>query len=216
LTTWVQHVNLVRVPTPSSASAIPADAEDDPRRRALLDAAAAVFMRFGYRKASMVEVARAAQISRQGLYLHFATKEELFRAAVRRLLDAGLRAAGEALGDPRLTIEAKLVAAFDQWVGRHVGKMGAGASDLVEATASLVGPMMSEYEGRFSEAVSRALVAAGVPAAYKAAGLTARQLSDMLQATARGLKYGSESRAAFGKGMTVAARALCAPVAGRR
>jgi AcrR family transcriptional regulator len=193
-----------------------ADSEDAPRRRALLDAAATVFMRFGYRKASMDEVARAAQISRQGLYLHFATKEELFRAAVKQLLEEGLHAAGEALRDPHLTVEARLVAAFDQWVGRHVGKMGAGAADLVEATASLVGPMMSEYEGRFSEAVSRALGAAGLPAAYKPAGLTARQLTDTLQATARGLKYGSESREAFVKGMTIAVRALCVPLAGRR
>jgi AcrR family transcriptional regulator len=49
----------------------------DSRRRALLDAALAVFSRYGYQKTSMDEVARSAQLSRQGLYLHFATKEEL-------------------------------------------------------------------------------------------------------------------------------------------
>jgi AcrR family transcriptional regulator len=57
----------------------------DSRRRSLLDAALTVFSRYGYQKTSMDEVARSAQLSRQGLYLHFATKEELFQAAVRRM-----------------------------------------------------------------------------------------------------------------------------------
>jgi AcrR family transcriptional regulator len=46
-----------------------------------LAAAATVFLRFGYRKTAMEDIARAAGMSRQGLYLHYATKEELFRAA---------------------------------------------------------------------------------------------------------------------------------------
>ena len=47
---------------------------DDPRRSRLLEAALGVFLRYGYKKTSMDEVARAADLSRQGLYLHFATK----------------------------------------------------------------------------------------------------------------------------------------------
>ncbi|MEJ1972949.1 MAG: helix-turn-helix domain-containing protein [Lacunisphaera sp.] len=65
---------------------VPAPAAE-PRRTALLEAALGVFARFGYRKTSMDEVARAAQISRQGLYLHFANKEELFRATVQQAVE---------------------------------------------------------------------------------------------------------------------------------
>ena len=65
---------------------------DDPRRRGPLEAALTVFARYGYAKTSMDEIARTAQVSRQGLYLHFATKEELFRVAVRNALERSLNA----------------------------------------------------------------------------------------------------------------------------
>jgi len=48
--------------------------------------------------------------------------------------------------------------------------------------------------------------------AYKASGLTARQLAETLYATARGLKYASPTREAFVEKMTVAVRALCMPL----
>src|SRR5262245_10408557 len=128
-------------PSPQSAAA-----PDDARRRALLEAAVPVFMRYGYRKTSMDEVAQAAQVSRQALYLHFTNKEDLFRAAVKHVLDGSLAGAVEALRATDATLEARLARAFDEWVGRYVGMMGAGASDLVEAASALVGPMYAEHE----------------------------------------------------------------------
>ena len=53
---------------------------------------------------------------------------------------------------------------------------------------------------------------AGLPAAYKPAGLTARQLADTLRATAIGLKHTAASRAAFVDAFTVAVRAICLPL----
>ncbi len=43
------------------------------RRESILQAAVGVFLRYGYKKTSMDDLARAAGLSRQGLYLHFAT-----------------------------------------------------------------------------------------------------------------------------------------------
>ncbi|MZD09631.1 TetR family transcriptional regulator, partial [Streptomyces sp. SID5785] len=59
----------------------PAADTDTDRRSLVLDSAMATFARFGYRKTSMEEVARAARISRPGLYFLFSSKEALFRAA---------------------------------------------------------------------------------------------------------------------------------------
>lgn len=50
----------------------------------ILDAALPVFVRFGFRKTSMADIARAAKISRASLYLSFNSKEELFRAGSAR------------------------------------------------------------------------------------------------------------------------------------
>jgi len=194
------------MPPPTAA----ARTADDPRRRRLLEAALGVFGRHGFRKASMEEVARAADVSRQGLYLHFATKEDLFRATVEHALRAALDEAAVHLGDASLRLEGKLVGAFDGWVGRWVGVIGAGASDLVEASKTLVGPLVAEREERFLEAVTKAVRASGLVAAYRPAGLSARQLVDTLHATARGLKHGCATRAEFVAGFTIAVRAMCA------
>jgi TetR/AcrR family transcriptional regulator, regulator of autoinduction and epiphytic fitness len=199
-----------------SRSASPVASLADARRRGLLDAAVTVFARYGYRKTSMEEVARAAQVSRQGLYLHFATKDALFRAAVTNLLAGSLQAATAVLRDGALPLEERLVRAFDEWVGRYVGMFGAAASDLAPAAGTLIGPVVAEHEGLFAEAVTRAITAGRLAAAYRRAGLGARQLADTLLATARGLKHSSETRQAFGRAMTVAVRVMCAPLAEAR
>jgi len=185
---------------------------DEPRRRRLLEAALATFARFGFRKTSMEEVARAAHVSRQGLYLHFATKEDLFCAAVRHALQTGLDAASGRLADGGLSIHEKLVGAFDEWVGRYVGMFGADVTDLHEASDSFLGPMLAQHEELFLEAVTRAIRASGLPAVYKRAGLTARQLTDTLHATARGLKHQCGSRAEFAQRFAIAVSALCLPL----
>ncbi|MGL5860132.1 MAG: TetR/AcrR family transcriptional regulator, partial [Phycicoccus sp.] len=48
------------------------------KRRRLLEAAETVFVRDGYRGASVDEVAALAGVSKQTLYAHFGSKEALF------------------------------------------------------------------------------------------------------------------------------------------
>lgn len=193
----------------------PQKPEAEGRRRKLLEAALTVFLRFGFRKTSMDEVARAAGVSRQGLYLHFATKEELFRAAVEHLFDSALAEVAAALGDAGSPLEKRLVGAFDAWLGRFVGAFGGNAADLSAAADELVGPLIAEREGMFVEAVAKVLRSSGLAAAYRPAGLSARQLADTLCWTGRGLKYAA-TREAFVEGMTAAVRAMCLPLRGAR
>ena len=65
-------------------------------RERILDAAMAVFAQFGFRRASMDEVAREAGLTRQAVYHHFASKEALFRAAVEALHKGAYEAEVEA------------------------------------------------------------------------------------------------------------------------
>jgi AcrR family transcriptional regulator len=185
----------------------------DDKRGRLLEAALATFVRFGYRKTSMDEVARAANVSRQTLYLHFATKEDLFRAAVAHAMEVGLDLAARSLRDtPAQSIEQKLAGAFDAWFGRYIGMVGADVSDLEEIGHALVGPLFAESEKRFGEMIGKAIRGSGLPAAYKPGGISARQLADMLCATARGLKHQCSTRAEFGERFGVAVRAICMPL----
>ncbi len=191
----------------------PSTNASDEKRSRLLDAALATFVRFGFRKTSMEEVARAADVSRQTLYLHFATKEDLFRAAVAHAMEVGLDMAARALRDASVqSIEEKLAGAFDAWFGRYIGMVGADVSDLEEIGHALVGPLFSESEKRFAEMVGKAIRGSGLPAAFKSEGINARQLADILCATARGLKHLCASRAEFGERFGIALRAICMPL----
>ena len=58
--------------------------DPDAKSDHILDAALPVFVRHGFRKTSMADIARAANISRASLYLSFSGKEELFRAGSAR------------------------------------------------------------------------------------------------------------------------------------
>lgn len=52
------------------------------KRRAIMEAATALFLRDGYRSTSMDQVAADAAVSKQTVYKQFAHKEQLFRAIV--------------------------------------------------------------------------------------------------------------------------------------
>jgi len=87
-----------RVDTASSARGDPAT------RRRILDATLALIGRRGGADVKMADVARAARVSRQALYLHFADRAALFMAVVRHadeqrgLTDAIQRIVGAATG----------------------------------------------------------------------------------------------------------------------
>lgn len=182
----------------------------DPRDAELLDAAMRVFLRFGYRKASMDEIARHAGISRQGLYLHFKSKPALFVAAVRHTLDSALQQAQQALATDA-PIEARVVAACDAVHGllvEHHGDSGQVA-ELVEAGQRLLGTMVDDFGEAFVEALARALDDAGVAERWDHPATTARQLAETIDATSVGFKHKTRSRAAWRSHLQAAVHLLC-------
>ncbi len=184
----------------------------DTRRAALLDAAVSVFARYGFRKTSMDEVARAAGVSRQGLYLQFANKEELFRSALEHSLSSQLNAAAAALMREPDTLENRLISACNEWSGRFIGALGADASDLMCASTSLAGVTLSQYQSQFEQALTQAIANSPLAGFCASQGLSPSDLARTIHATAKGLKQSCTSREEFVKGMTVAARMFCAPL----
>lgn len=188
---------------------LPVDTKE-PKQEALLDAAVGVFARYGYRKTSMDEIARAANVSRQGLYLYFADKEELFRKAVAHKLNRQLSAAVLELAHPNAGLEARLVGACEEWAGRYIGVLGADAADLMCASTSLAGATLADFESRFEDALTDALSASPLAPFCGAHELSCRDVARALHATARGLKMSSKSRDEFTQSVTAAVRLYCA------
>src|SRR6187200_512268 len=123
---------------------------DGARREHVLTVALEVFGRYGFRKASMDEIARSADISRQGLYLYFANKDALFRAAVRQELDRALAEVARCLSEEGVGLERRVVAALDAMLGRHVGSMlPADIGNLIENPAMQVDDLVEPASAAF-------------------------------------------------------------------
>ncbi|WP_375757273.1 TetR/AcrR family transcriptional regulator [Corallococcus exercitus] len=86
----------------------------DPRT-AIMSAAGEVFTRFGFKKASVEDIARRAGVGKGSIYLHFESKEALFEACVGAAhaeglseLKAKVRRASTPEGQVRAYIQCKL------------------------------------------------------------------------------------------------------------
>jgi AcrR family transcriptional regulator len=177
-----------------------------------------VFGRYGFRKASMDEIARAAEISRQSLYSYFANKDALFRDAVRQELDTALGDVSRCLEQEGAALGQRVVAALDAWLGRYVGSMLASdIGNLLHTPAmqmgDIVDPASAAFDGRLAAAI-----AAAVPAKdLRRLGLTPEEITAALHSAAQGAKYLSnargESREEFVARVTTAVRVILAGIA---
>ena len=185
------------------------------REERVLAAALQVFGRYGFRKASMDEIARSADISRQGLYLRFASKDALFRAAVRRELDTALGEVSRCLDEEGVGLERRVVAALDAWLGRYVGSMlGPDIGSLLQNPAMRLGDVVNPAVGSFDDRLAAAIAAAMSENDVKRLGVTPEEIAAALLTVAQGARYLSnalaESREEFVGRLTAAVHVLLA------
>jgi AcrR family transcriptional regulator len=172
------------------------------RRDHLLDAALGVFVRLGYRKASMDDIAQAASMSRPGLYFHFATKEQLFQATVEHELSTSLDAVQTLLAREDVSLSERIIDAFDQWLGRYTDPAAADVGVLAEANRDTLAQVFDDYRDRFDRAVAAEIDAA--PGAVRAGAVPGIDVARTLHATATGWKHDVAGRNAFRQAMTTA------------
>ena len=184
-----------------------AQAQSAARRDGILEAATVVFLRYGFKKTSMDDLARAAGLSRQGLYLHFDTKEALFKAALHGLVSESRAALRAALARDDLGVEERLVGAFEALHGQAFGAASSEhMNELLEAATSLTGPLVAELEQELTAGVVRILASSGVSAAWKAVGVSARELAENLSGTSVGVKHSVKTLAAYRARMRTAVK----------
>ena len=177
-------------------------------RTHVLGIALTVFVRHGFRKTSIEDIAKAAGISRQGIYLHFKNKDEIFNASIQKRLDDGLQAANRILDDGRLTLEEKLLKALDEWFGRHVGLLHPEASDLKGQCERVVGDAVGKSRSTFKENLEK-VIRAQSARRTKGADKRAATIADMLCTCGENWKHRFSSREEFADKMRDAIRLCC-------
>jgi len=175
------------------------------KRTAILDTAFTTFLRFGYRKTSMEEVAKAANVSRQTLYDRFPDKDTLFRECMRYSLELALADVERALEEAETNIDGALVRALDEWVGRYLEKYST-TSDISEFAPQLLGTMFADYGNSFEKKLAQAISRSSLNSKCKSARATSLELAQTLHACARGFKGRAKSRSEFVGQMKLAVR----------
>jgi AcrR family transcriptional regulator len=160
---------------------------DTTRRETVLESALVTFARFGYRKTSMEEVARAARISRPGLYFLFTSKEALFRAAVTHALERDIAAIESVLADTDRPLRERLLESFDQWAGRYIGPLTRDVAMVIEDNPDLLGTIVETAPRRFEELITEAISAGSVRE-------SAARVAQTMISTSIGIKHQVDSR----------------------
>jgi AcrR family transcriptional regulator len=141
------------------------------REERILDAAAALLVRWGYRKTTVDDVAREAGVGKGTIYLHWKDKNALFgatlRRASRRLIDYTIRqiAADPDGGLPHRLWTHSMLAAFTDPLMTSVLK---GQSDILQGLVSVfpaaaLQQMAGDYEEYIVQLQGAGLIRADLP-----------------------------------------------------
>src|SRR5258707_8491815 len=158
----------------------------------VLTAARSVFMRYGFKRATMSDLADAAQMSRPALYLIFSSKEEVLRSLVTQIFNELLREVREGLSKHN-SVAAKLTFAFDVWCVRPFEMIQASpdAKDILESgyafAAEITLQAFSDFENILSD-VLRPIVSSQAEKL-----LSSEQLAHILTTAAQGFKESASS-----------------------
>jgi AcrR family transcriptional regulator len=173
------------------------------RHDTIVAAATMVFLRYGYKRSSMDDLAKAAGLSRQGLYLHFENKDALFKAAILKVMADLRRGWQVAIKRNGANVEERILGVFESLHRLAIAdpSLGAHFNELLDSARALIGPDVDETERDPTAAVAGLLSESGVAEVWASAGLSAEDLAENLRATSSGLKHSAGSLNAYRKGM---------------
>jgi AcrR family transcriptional regulator len=187
----------------------------DAKADRILDAALPVFIRHGYRKASMADIARAANVSRASLYLSFASKEELFRAGSTRAHAATMRHVEAALaghGDVFNRIESAIAAFHRGLIAPFAAS--ADAAELFDVNMALAKDITLAARARLVALLAQALEDAQAAGAIALHRLDAKaaDVAVVIAAAMDGIKHAPSEAAKPELGMQLFMRVLRAAI----
>ena len=149
----------------------------------ILDAATAAFMRYGFKRVTMADLAAAAEISRPTLYAAFPNKEAVFRGAATRILDSAISELQEkAVGTGKL--KKILIDLFEVWVVKNYELIhqSPDARELLECSQSFSRDIVESAYEQFDEILTDVLKR------YVSGIKNPTRLARTLSSSARGIK----------------------------
>ena len=177
----------------------------------ILDAALAVFCRYGYRKTSMLDIAQAADMSRAALYLHFKNKEDVFRAGSERAHASVMAQVAAALAQsvPVFTRIETALLAFQQGLMADISASAHG-QELFDVNMTLAADITLSTRASLAASLAGALEQAEAAGdiALRRVDATAAQVAALLVASMDGIKHTQGGGEALRQGIALQMRVL--------
>ena len=132
------------------------------RRDRILEGARQAFLRFGFERSSMADIAAGSGVSRTALYHYFPGKEDVLQALIAKLHSQTHAIAIRAL-EQSVSLDSALRGLLDAKFGRALELMSESPNgiELVDATHRLTGPATRAADEEFYKLVVTAMVRYG-------------------------------------------------------
>jgi AcrR family transcriptional regulator len=152
----------------------------------IIESATSVFLRYGFRRTTMGDLAEAAGVSRPALYLRFCNKEKIFEAVLKDFAARTLDEIRNGLAERATPLE-QLRFAFECWAVRPFGLMQGSpdARDLASCSLPFAEPVKSQSHAAFEALLVPIL--RQFPA-MEAQGSTLAQVAHVLAVAVHGCK----------------------------
>ncbi|MGH1403450.1 MAG: TetR/AcrR family transcriptional regulator [Alphaproteobacteria bacterium] len=169
-----------------------------------------VFLRYGYRKTSLDDIAQSVGVSRQTLYQRYKNKENLFKSALEAEFEHSLSRCRDVAKNSTENIEDKLFEIMDIWCGEYITTLRASphAAEVMEESDALVGDLCETKMEEFTEIFTRVLEDNDLPS-QKDAGLSPRKVADVMHFTAKGLFYKAKDYEEFAEHIRTTILMIC-------
>jgi len=191
------------------------NAADAAKRARLLDAAKAVFARYGFKRASMADIAAEAGVSRPALYLWFRSKQDVLRSLAEQLRELALAGATAGWIEGRV-FEANLEAMIlgkdlDFFQLLHASPHGA---EILTADEALTAEISRDLDRKFRGLMARRIRAAADAGQIGLAAVDddADALASIVAISVKALIGEAEDEEAFRRGVRRLARLTAAAV----
>jgi AcrR family transcriptional regulator len=157
------------------------------KKKRIIGAAKSVFLKYGYRRVTMNDIASAAEMSRPALYLVFSKKEDVFGGVVRELareisteVNRGLASIESPLEKLKFVCEVWMVRTFD-WITKS-----AEAKEIYEGSHEFAPEAVAESVLTFELDLTTAI--ASFPKGALPKGISDSRAAHLLAAAITGLK----------------------------
>jgi AcrR family transcriptional regulator len=154
----------------------------------ILTAARSVFLRYGYKRVNMNEIAEAAGVSRPALYVLFKNKEEIFVGVFMQWVDETLSAVKREMEKVEAP-EQKLMRAFELWTVHPFEMMMASpeAKELIDGSFEFAQDALRQGYQMFETAITPVVASLAERRSVKG-HLSSEDIAHILASATRGFK----------------------------